>query len=177
MKKVFIVFVMSLFAFGANAQHVFEKGDLMFNVGLGLFSYDGFIPSVYVSGEYGSIPTGDVGLVSFGGIMAYKYSTYSWGLYDYDDHYHQFVIGPRGIWHLHVFESDTWDAYAGTGFGVRIHTVYDWDGSEIVRKGKVSPYGEIFVGGRMMIKDKFGLNAEMGYGTLSVIKFGITFTL
>lgn len=177
MKKIILIICFSLFAFTVKAQHVFEKGDLMFNAGLGLFSYDGFVPSIFISGEYGSIPTGDIGVVSFGGIMAYKYSTYNWGIYSYDDNYHQFVIGPRGIWHLHVFESDKWDAYGGAGFGVRIHSEYEWDGSDIVRKGKVSPYGELFVGGRMMIKENFGLMAEMGYGTLSVIKFGVTLTL
>ncbi len=176
MKKFLMIIFIGFFALSANAQHVFEKGDLMFNAGLGFFAYDGFIPAIYISGEYGSIPTGDVGLVSFGGIMSYKYSSYSWYIYDYDDYYHQFVIGPRAIWHLHVFESDKWDAYGGVGFGVRIHTVYSWNGIDIVRKGKVSPYGELFVGGRMMLKKNFGLNAEMGYGTLSVIKFGVTFS-
>ncbi len=29
----------------------------------------------------------------------------------------------------------------------------------------------------MMMKDKFGLFAELGYGTLSSIKFGIAFML
>ncbi len=178
MKKVLIIVFISLFTLSANAQHVFENKDFMLNTGIGLFGYDGWFPSINVSGEYGAIPTGDVGLVAFGAIMAYKYSSYSWDSYSYDNNYHQFVIGPRGIWHLHVFESNKWDAYAGVGFGLRIWSefVYNSDSGSIDKKAKVSPYGEMFVGGRMMISESFGLFAEVGYGTLSATKFGVTFS-
>ncbi len=178
MKKIFVVIVLSFFSFAADAQHVFEKSDLMFNVGIGLFSYDGLIPSINVSGEYGSIPTGDVGLVSFGGILAYKYSTYDWVTGD-NYHYNQFTFGARGTWQLHIFESDKGDAYGGAGFGIRLWQDYVWnyDSNRLERKGKATPYGEIYVGGRMMFNEKFGLFSELGYGTLSAIKFGITFTL
>ncbi len=95
----------------------------------------------------------------------------------YDYHYSQFTIGPRAAWHVHAFESDKWDAYGGVGFGIRFWTQYTWD--QVIHitynKAKVSPYGEVYVGGRMMFSETFGLFAEVGYGTLSAIKFGVTF--
>jgi len=179
MKRIITLLFIVMFAISANAQHVFNKGDLLFNAGIGLGAYDGWIPSVNVSGEIGVIPTGDIGLVSFGGIMAYKYSNWSNTIYggSYDYNYSQFTIGPRAAWHVHAFESDKWDAYGGVGFGVRFWTQYTWDPAktDYVNKAKVSPYGEAFVGGRMMFSESFGLFAEVGYGTLSVIKFGVSF--
>lgn len=177
MKKVLFVSLILLMGVTLNAQHVFNKGSLLFNVGIGGLSSAGWIPSVFVSGEYGVIPTGEVGLVSFGGIIAYKYSTYTTAWVNTNYNYSQIVIGPRAIWHVHAFTSDKYDAYAGVGGGVRLWSQYQWDPAlnDVVNTAKVSPYGEIFVGGRMMFKEKFGILAEIGYGTLSTIKFGVTF--
>jgi len=177
MKKFYLILIGILFSFTMHSQHVFNKGSLLFNAGIGGLSSDGWIPSINFSGEIGVIPTGDVGLVSFGGIVAYKYSTWSGTNISSDYNYHQIVVGPRAIWHVHAFESDKWDAYAGVGGGIRLWTQYQWDphALEYVNNGKVSPYGEVFVGGRMMFSEAFGLFAEVGYGTLSAIKFGVTF--
>jgi len=181
MKKVYLVLAFVLFGIGAQSQHVFNKGGLALNAGIGLLSADGFIPSINVSGELGIFPTGDVGLISVGGIIAYKYSTYSYSNIWLDDNYnyHQFVIGPRAIWHLHTFTSDKWDAYGGVGVGIKLGSDYDYnyESYDLERKAHIAPYGEAFVGGRMMMKSGFGLFAEVGYGTLSAVKFGLTFML
>ena len=181
MKKLTFIFLFAIISMMAYSQHVFNNGALALNAGIGLLSADGFIPSVNVSGELGIIPTGDVGLVSVGGIVAYKYSTYSYSNLWLDEsyHYHQLTIGPRASWHLHTFASDKWDAYGGVGAGIRLWSDYDWDydSSDIEREGRLSPYVEAFVGGRMMMKNGFGLFAEVGYGTLSSVKFGVTFML
>jgi len=177
MRKITLIALTVALGLSLNAQHVFNKGTLLFNAGIGMLSADGWIPSINVSGEIGVIPTGDVGLVSFGGIIAYKYSTWSGTHISSKYNYSQFVVGPRAAWHVHAFDSDKWDAYGGVGGGIRIWSQYQWDPakSEYVNKGKISPYGEVFVGGRMMFKEAFGIFAEVGYGTLSVIKFGVTF--
>lgn len=179
MKKIVTFLLIGMLSLSLHSQHIFNKGDLLFNAGIGLGAYDGWIPSINVSGEIGVIPTGDIGLVSFGGIMAYKYSNWSNSIYGgtYKYNYSQFTVGPRAAWHVHAFESDKWDAYAGLGAGVRFWTNYDWDydHNEYVNKAKVSPYVEAFVGGRMMFSESFGLFGELGYGTLSVLKFGVTF--
>ena len=44
----------------------------MFNAGIGIPHSYGFIPTLNASGEFGAIPTGDVGLVSFGGLAEFQ---------------------------------------------------------------------------------------------------------
>jgi hypothetical protein len=174
MKKLLLLTILGFFAYTLQAQHVFNNGDKMINAGIGLLSSDGLIPSINGSFEIGAIPTGDVGVVSFGGIAAFQLGSYSY--IGYSDSYLVFHVGPRAAWHLHVFESDKWDAYAGIGFGLRVRSGYtDYWGYH--SNGYVGGYGEGFIGGRMMMKDNFGLFAEMGYGTLSAFKFGITMGL
>lgn len=178
MRKFYFVLLLSLITSIAQSQTVFSNGDMSVNAGIGLLSADGFIPSINVSGELGMFPTGDVGLISLGAIVAYKYSTYSYSLLDDNYNYSQIVVGPRAIWHLHTFSSDKWDAYGGVGFGMRFWSDYVIDdGWELKKKAKVSPYGELFVGGRMMFKPAMGLFAEVGYGTLSTAKIGLSFML
>lgn len=183
MKKItFLLVAVLMMSAASQAQYIFNKGDLAFNVGIGILGGDGFIPSIEVSGEYGAIPTGDIGLVAFGGTLGYKYSTYDYGYwhnlnYKYD--YSEFIIGVRGAWHLHTFESDKWDVYAGLGFGGRIYTSWEYDTykNDIVDKGQFALYEEFFVGGRMMFSPSFGLYAEVGYSPISTARFGITFFL
>jgi hypothetical protein len=179
MKKFYLAFTIVLFGLIGQSQYVFNKNGFALNAGIGALSGHGFIPSINVSGELGIFPTGDVGLLSVGGILAYKYSTYNYSFWDKNYNYSQFVIGPRATWHLQTFESSKWDAYAGIGFGIRAWSDYvlNSDFSDIEKKAKLSPYGEAYVGGRMMIKSGFGLFAEIGYGTLSSIKIGATFML
>ncbi len=174
MKKLGLFIVLTFFTFALQAQNVFNKDDMMVNAGIGILSPYGPIPSVNASLEVGVIPTGDIGIVSFGGITAYQLGSYYFDAYS--DLFHVFVIGPRATWHLQTFNSNKWDVYGGIGFGILIKSGYNdsW-GNHI--KGFVSGYGEGFVGGRMMLKDNFGLFAETGYGTLSSFKFGITINM
>lgn len=177
MRKISLVLLLVMTVVVTNAQNVFNKGDFGLNAGIGLLSAQGFIPSINVSGELGILPTGDVGLLTVGGIVAYKYSTYTYSWWNESYNYHQITIGPRATWHLQTFESKKWDAYAGVGLGFRVWSDYvlNNDLSDLERKAKISPYGEAFVGGRMMFKENMGLFAELGYGTLSSVKFGISF--
>ncbi len=179
MKKIYLVSLLVVIGIVGQSQYVFNKGGLALNAGIGVLSGNGFIPSINVSGELGILPTGDIGLLSVGAIVAYKYSTYSYSLWDESYNYNQIAFGPRAIWHLQTFKSEKWDAYAGAGFGFRTWSDYviNNDFTDLERKTRLSPYGEAFVGGRMMLKNGFGLFAEVGYGTLSSIKFGATFML
>lgn len=184
MKKIaFIVVSALMMTFAVQAQHVFDKGDIGINAGLGIGSYGGFFPSIEASVEFGVIPTGDIGLVSFGGVLGYKYSRYTYDYVFYNDSYNysQLIFGGRGTWHLHSFTSDKWDAYAGLGLGLHMYSDYDYDyhngNYESNKIAKSNVYTEIFVGGRMMFKPKMGLFAEVGYSKLSTIRAGLTFLL
>ena len=184
MKKLLLItFSVMMMGFTAQAQHVFDKGDMAINVGIGIGGYGGFFPSIEASGEFGVIPTGDVGLVSFGGELGYKYSKYTYDYWYYNEsyNYHQFQFGGRAAWHLHTFDSDKWDVYAGLGLGVRLYSDYDYDyvdGNYVSNRiAKANLYEEVFVGGRMMMNSGFGLFAELGYSHLSNIRFGMTFKM
>lgn len=169
MKKVLVIVIVVFFATTMNAQHVFNKGDLMFNAGIGLPNSYGYIPTVNFSGEVGVIPTGDVGLVSFGGLAEFQMAHYDW--WGSSETWPRFYIGARAAWHVHAFNSDVFDAYGGVGFGVAIN-----GSSDHYNYGTtVNP--DIFVGGRWMFSPGMGLFAEVGYTGLSSIKFGITFGL
>ncbi len=175
MKKLaFLILSFILIGSSLQAQYVFEKGDIAINAGLGLGGYDGFIPSIEASVEFGAIPTGDIGLVSFGGSVGYKYANYGYlGFSDY--HYNKFQFGVRGAWHLHTFKSDKYDVYAGLGLGMVSYADYDFVKDDYVTSFHLSE--EVFVGGRMMFSEAFGAFAEVGYGHLSNLRVGLTFKL
>ncbi len=173
MKKITMILLGVLFSLSIQAQHVFDKGSLMFNAGIGLPYHYGFIPSINMSGEYGVIPTGDVGLVSFGGLFEIQFADYGYW-HGYESAIKPIIsLGPRAYWHLHVFDSDKWDVYGGAGFGIQFRP----QPYEDYYRSVVTGYGEGFVGGRMMFNKKFGLYAEAGGGAGAFIRFGVTFGL
>ena len=173
MRKILTILIIGLVSLTTvkAQQHVFSKGSLLFNVGIGSPVNHGYIPTFNISGEYGVIPTGDVGIVSFGGLLEFQFAQYDYW-YGYAANVKPiFIIGPRASWHLQVFESNKWDVYGGVGFGVlfRGQPYADYYSSTVIG------YGEIFVGGRLMFSEGFGLFAEIGGGTRSWGKFGISF--
>lgn len=183
-KLTLALFAILMMAVGAQAQHIFNKGDMGINAGIGVGGIGGLYPSIEASFELGVIPTGDIGLVSFGGVAGWKYSrqTYDYYYNSQTKHFNQFIIGGRGTWHLHSFTSDKYDVYGGVGVGVRLYADYDYDGwvdGEYTYKkdSKASIYEEIFVGGRMMMKPGFGLFAEVGYSRISNVRIGLTFLM
>lgn len=173
MKKLALATIF-LFLFAlTHAQHVFNKGSVLFNVGIGAPVNYGYIPTLNFSADVGVIPTGDIGIVGFGGIAELQFADYDyyWNNSGFSEIKPIFILGPRAYWHLQVFESDKWDVYGGAGFGIAFDGYY----SGGAYNSDVSFYGEGFVGGRMMMSENFGLFAETGWGTRSFLKFGITF--
>lgn len=169
MKKLLFFVVAVSFAFAMNAQTaVFDKGSVMFNAGIGIPSNYGFIPSVNFSGEVGVIPTGDIGVVSFGGMAEFQFARYDL-LWTDDENFVRFYVGPRAAWHFLGLNSDVFDVYAGAGFGVTLNGKSDTFGSSV----DIDP--DVFAGGRWMFSGNMGLFAEVGYTGLSFAKFGITF--
>ncbi len=170
MKKVVVALVAVIFAFTVQAQHVFNKSDVMFNAGVGIPHTYGFIPTINFSGEVGVIPTGDIGLVSFGGLAEFQMGTYTYVIAN-NEYFPRFYVGARAAWHVHAFQSDVFDAYAGAGVGFAV------SGKTDLVSSATSIEPDIFVGGRWMFSPGMGLFAELGYTGLSSIKFGITFGL
>lgn len=170
MKKISFLLIFLFAAMTATqAQHVFNKGDLMLNAGIGIPHSYGFIPTINASGEYGAIPTGDIGIVSFGGLVEFQLGQHDW-VYD-NEMFPRFYFGARAAWHLQVFESDEWDVYAGAGLGMTINA------KSTYHSGWTDVSPDVFIGGRWMFSESMGLFAELGYTGLSSVKAGITFGL
>lgn len=173
MKKLFMITFVGLLtiSLNVNAQHVFNKGDMFYNAGIGIPHSYGFIPTINFSGEYGVIPTGDVGLISFGGLAEFQVGEHGWTYYNNNEYFPRFYIGARAVWHVHAFTSDEFDAYGGVGLGVAISGKSNYYDSF----GQVEP--DVFIGGRWMLRENLGLFIELGYTGLSSVKFGASFTL
>ncbi len=189
MRKTVLLIAIAMFTFfSVKGQEVLNKGDKMFNLGLGLVSSYGFIPSINFSGEVGVIPTGEVGIVSFGGEAEYKLGTWAMSNYWYSDAgiKNHLSVGFRAAWHLHVFGNPKYDLYAGVSGGFRMishdSNWIDWSSE----KGYYSDYSNyvgiyqtVFAGARIMTSDNFGFFAELGggYNAISYAKIGLTFKM
>lgn len=171
MKKIIILVLLAGMFFTAQAQHVFNKGSLMFNAGVGAPNNFGAIPTLNLSGEFGVIPTGDIGLVSFGGMAEFQFAFYDYGYLADKEFFPRFYIGPRAAWHLQNFISAEFDVYAGVGAGLIVN------GGSTHIDGTVEWHPDVFAGGRWMFAPGAGLFAEVGYTGLSFLKFGLTFGL
>lgn len=167
MKKVVLFGVAIMFVFTMQAQHVFNKGGIWMNAGIGAPSTNGYIPTVNFSGEIGVIPTGTIGLIAFGGLAEFQFGQYDFG--SSKEGFPRFYFGPRATWHVQAFTSAVFDAYVGVGAGISISGKTD----HFAAKTAVNP--DVFVGGRWMFQPAMGLFAEAGFSGLSLFKFGITF--
>jgi len=151
------------------------------DLGLGIPYIGGIIPSINFSGEVGVIPTGDIGIVSFGGEAEYKLSIYDGYYNNYT--YHQLSFGGRAAWHLHFFNNPKYDLYAGVALGLYIYndyySEYDYAKNNYVdiSDPHTSPYVAEFVGARIMMSESFGFFGEFGYGNISFMKLGVTFKM
>ena len=170
-KKLFSVVLFVALSFGAQAQFVFDEGDIAINAGVGFFSMDGTLPSLYLSAELGLIPTNDIGVLSIGGVMEHKYSKVS------GQYYNQASIAPRIIWHFHFpfLDKTKFDLYTGLGSG--LHHYRDYNLTTFVFDRKITPYMEFFIGGRMIIGDRLGVFVEAGANAMAVLKFGAAYRL
>lgn len=163
MKKLIFVAVIVVMSMSLNAQNVFNKGSLMFNAGIGGPSNFGAVPTVNFSGEVGVIPTGTIGIVSFGGLAEFHIGYFG------GDPFPRFYIGPRAAWHFLGLNTKEFDVYAGAGFGI------GFNGKNDFKTNSVNVYPDAFVGGRWMFSPNMGLFTELGSTGLSFAKFGITF--
>lgn len=170
LKKIIVIAFFGLLLSSAQAQFIFDKGDINVNTGLGFISMDGNSPSIFMSGDLGLVPTGEVGLLSIGGLMEYKYSTISNGNY-----YNQVTVGPRAAWHMRLpfFEKLQFDLYTGIGAGIHHYREFNTINSNFDRQLK--PYFEYFLGGKIKLNSDLSLFAEGGGGGISSIKAGFVY--
>lgn len=176
MKKALITMVAMLFMLAnLNAQDaMFQKGDKVVNLGVGLLSalytgsgYTSKIPPVSISYEMGiKDDVLDVGSIGVGGYLGYtsaKWET-NWLGGSYGWKYTNFIIGARGSFHYPLV--DNIDTYAGILLGYNVVTAKEV-GTVPIGFGASSVSGAIFsgyVGARYYFNEKFGAMAELGTG-------------
>lgn len=187
MKKIAVLIAAFLFvASGLHAQEqMFNKGDKVVNVGIGLLSalytgsyYTSKLPPLSVSYEQGVVDNVlDVGTIGVGGYlgfasakweMAYIGGTYGWK-------YTNIILGARGAFHYPLV--DKLDTYAGLLLGYNIVSAKEI--GTIPGNVSASSSGVIFsgyVGGRYYFNDKFGAMAELGTG-IAYLNIGLAVKL
>ncbi len=164
MKKLALIFsVIVLLGYTTNAQPI-QEGETQINAGLGLSTYG--LP-VYAGVEFGLENN-----FSVGGELSYrKYSKYS--IYSPTIT----TIAAFGNYHFNELLEipSEWDVYAGLNLGYSIwsnNDVYDYSwfkGSGVYITGQI--------GGRYYVNDNFAINLELGGGTYSGGKLGVTFKI
>lgn len=165
-----------------NAQ-LFDKGDLVFNAGIGLGStyytygtyYKTTVPPLFLSGDYclrEDLGPGNLGVGGFLGYSAYKYE-YDVSGYDYGWKYSTFIIAARGSYHFTELV-DKLDIYGGVLVGAKIvsdKAYGDYEDSDY-SVNKSGPVFDIFAGVRYQFTDNFGAMSELGYG-IAWFKIGL----
>jgi len=160
---------------------VFEKGDNVFNLGVGAgdpaYMFTGWktaIPTISLSQEYCFIDDLlDVASVGIGGYISFSSHKRIESIWGIDETYHvyDFVFGARGVFHYQLVKDI--DTYAGGMIGFDIQGD-DYDNSFGSSKLNGSrPVGAAFVGARYYVTDKFAFNSEFGYG-ISIFTFGVS---
>ncbi len=171
-KFLLISSVMLVFLSVSNAQQSFKKGNACINLGVGIGSPYNYgyntvsLPSVNAAFEYGIVDLPNIGVITAGAFLDYRYTWYS-----LDSHKHTWTyttIAARAAFHLAFLKTSKFDVYGGLMTGLR-HEVGKYDG---VSDNSLST--DAFVGGKIMFSPKVGAFAEAGYG-VSFLKLGFTF--
>jgi hypothetical protein len=165
-----------------NAQTpAFQKGDKVFNLGLGLSGYSpsGYyvtIPSASASFEVGIMDIGhNKGSLGIGGYIGYA-SYNENGNFSGNNYWSvsRVLIGARGAFHYPFV--DKLDTYGGFTLGIMARS-WKWNGSvNQTDHPSRNPFGgDMFVGARYYFSDKFAAMGELALG--SYLTLGISLKL
>ena len=180
--------VFTCFSVSMAQDDVFQKGDLVLGVGVGLGNnlggtgYKSSIPPIVITGEYGLtdalIKKTGKGYVGVGGYLAYTANKYSWGDYNGEDagwKYSYIVVGGRGAFHYQFV--DKLDTYAGAivGYNIASSSTYGPSGWSSNYTNSVGGFTySTFVGARYYFTEKIAVYAEAGYG-FNLLEAGLAF--
>ncbi len=180
----------------ASDNSSFQKGTTAVNLGVGLIhfgSYSGLLfggsgytrtPLINVSVEHGIIDNIGPGVISVGGIAAFRRASYtyndSFSNYGYKWSATDLFFGVRGIYHYNPSGNPKLDTYGGLTLGVRIwNNSYKYDDGydEVLRYSGSNSYANafsgLFVGARYNFTDNIGAFGEFGYD-IALIKIGLS---
>lgn len=165
MKKItLIISIIFLIGNVSNAQAPIEQGEKHINAGVGLSTYG--LPL------YAGVEIGLDNNISVGGELSYrKYTRFS--------SWNPSIITIAGLANYHLNElleiPSEWNLYAGVTAG---YSIWSYSGtSSVLRTGRSRIFLAGQVGGRYYLSDNFAINVELGGGTYSGGKLGVTFKI
>lgn len=182
MKRNLLLTVLLVIAVSSAAMaqsSSFNKGDNLFNAGIGLgspFFGAGYSSTIPVNPTV-SFEKGITDAISVGGIFSYASSKYKYSVLgsDYSFKESAIFIGARGSYHFNsLLElNPNIDLYGGASLGYVIVSVSNnqgYTGSAASAAG----FG-LFGGIRYYFQPKIAVYGELGYESLSVLNVGVTF--
>jgi len=186
MKKIGTLLFIALLALNLTAQdNMFEKGDKVVNLGIGIGSvlytgsgYTSSIPPISASFEVGvKDDVLDVGSIGVGGYLGYASSKWEYGSFNYGYKYTNIILGARGTFHYPLV--DNLDTYTGIMLGFNIVSAKEFGDLPSENNFSTSDSEPIFswyAGGRYYFNDKFAAMAEIGYG-IAWLNLGVALKL
>ena len=170
--KKFALFILALVAFQfSNAQ--VEEGDIMISLGVGLSpsfysgsGYESSLPPLELTGEYRL--NENIGVGAFLGYASAEYRQAGFG-FDYN-----YILGGV-LGNYHFVNKENLDVYAGAKLGY-VSISSEAVGTAGLFTASSEASGLLYggqVGARYWFSDKFGVNAEVGYG-VALVKAGLT---
>ena len=180
MKKIALVLAIVLLSMSQLIAQTstFDKGDNVFNLGIGIGStlYSGFgnkstVPPLSVSYERGVVNNiFDKGAIGIGGYLGYQ--SYKWESYGYGWKYSNLILGARGAFHYPFVEK--LDTYVGLMAGFNVASS-KWIGAgtqTFAHSSAGGLVGSLYVGGRYYFTKFFGVMGEIGYG-ITYLNLGV----
>jgi hypothetical protein len=171
-KNVTLLFALLFMSAMAFAQAPIQDGEKQVNVGIGLSNYG--LP-IYAGADFGIGNN-----ISVGGELSYR--SYKESYFNFDWSHTIFTIAGNGNYHFNELLNipSNIDFYAGLSLGYSVwNTKYDGPGGDIDYGGDGTSGLYFFgqVGGRYFFKDNLAANVELGGGSFSGVKVGITYKL
>lgn len=189
MKKLLIILAAAVAGLQVQAQESeFNKGDLVFNAGIGFgttlwggIGYSSTLPPISISGEYGIIEdfiTSDMtlGVGGYVGIAGSEFSS-TWFGNRYGWRYTYTVIGVRGVVHYPLV--DKLDTYGGLMLSynsVSAKEIGDFPAGTGFSAASGGVGFSLFVGGRYYFTERLAGMMELGYG-IAYVNLGVAFKI
>lgn len=177
-KQLLFIALFGLFALAVKGQSKssFNKGDNLFNIGVGIgspFFGSGYSSSLPVNPSV-SYERGVSDAISVGGQVSYASSKYDGG-YNYTFKESAIYIGARGSYHFNQLLNinPKFDLYGGASLGYVTVSISD---NQSTITGTASGFGfGLYAGGKYYLGSGTAIYSELGYQSLSFLNIGVAF--
>ncbi len=172
-KKIIISVFVICSIFVADAQ-TFKKDDLLIDLGAGFG--ESWFTQIKAKPMFNiSIENGILNMSNFASLGIGVYGSHYNAYYEKDE-YLTSVIAVKAVLHFTIFNSRKFDFYAGSLDGIIFNQSHYYIGNILFSDDTIMPYTNILIGSRWMLKDNFGVFAEL-HSFYPLITGGVTIKL